>query len=225
MESSKTNRRNTAGIVLVILGLAFLADNFNLLHLPFNLISWKTILILIGIVALSLGEKNGFVPLIIGAVFLIIDDFANWRIDFSDLWPVFLIVVGILILLRQRRLSSSNILSTPQIDEVAIFGGIDKKVASEEFKGGKATAICGGAEIDLCQARLSNNQNVIDIFALFGGTTFKVPPDWTINISGLTVLFGGFADSRVVDPAKADPAKVLNIQGLILFGGGEIKNG
>ncbi len=225
MESSKSNRRNTAGIVLVILGLVFLAENLDLLHLPFNLISWKTILITIGVVLLALGERNGLVPLIIGGSFLVIDDIMYWNFNFRQLWPLFLVIIGVALLLRQRRAATGNILSTPQFDEVAIFSGIEKKVTSESFQGGKATAICGGADIDLRQANLSSETNVIDIFAMFGGTSFKVPSDWTINISQLTVLFGGFSDERVVDLTKADPKKVLNIRGLILFGGGEIKNG
>ena len=114
--------------------------------------------------------------------------------------------------------------NSPEIDGMAIFSGVEKQVTSQEFVGGRATAIFGGIDIDMRPATLSPNSNVIDLFTLFGGSVFKVPSDWTINISQLTVVFGAFENHRVIDKSQTDPNKVLHIKGLILFCGGEIKN-
>ncbi len=226
MDKQTTNRRNTAGIVLIIIGLAFLVRSLHFLNLPYYFFTWKTLLITIGVVALALGKKDGLIPLIIGATFFVLQDILHFYFSFKELWPVALILVGVFILLRHRNSDKfSNEIDSPRIDEVAIFSGLEKKVTAKDFTGGKTTAMFGGADIDLTQAVLSSGTNVIDIFAMFGGTTFKVPADWTINISQLTVVFGGFSDQRVTSIAKADPNKVLHIKGVILFGGGELKNG
>jgi len=226
MSDQSTNKRNVAGFVLIIIGVAFLIRNLDFIWIPHYLFSWKTLLITIGIVALALGKRDGFIPLIIGTVFLLVQDVFHLYISIREWWPLILVGLGLFILFRhQRKGRSRNDLDAPLIDEVAIFSGLEKKVTAQNFKGGKTTAICGGADIDLRNASLSSETNVIDIFAMFGGTSFTVPHDWTVNLSQLTVLFGGLSDERVNNRLDTDPNKVLYIKGLILFGGGELKNG
>ena len=59
---------------------------------------------------------------------------------------------------------------------------------------------------------------------MFGGGTFYVPADWSVN-TDVTAVFGGFSDKRRTSLETAtDPEKVLYIKGFVLFGGGEIKN-
>lgn len=225
MKNNEIRKRNWAGIVLVVLGLVFLLRNINLLPLPSVFFSWKALLMVIGIVGISLGKKEGFIPLIIGALFIFIYDILGlYYFSFRDLWPLALVLVGVAILMRHRRTSISSSADSPEIDGMAIFSGVEKQVTSQEFVGGKATAIFGGIDIDMRPATLSPKTNVIDLFTMFGGSVFKVPSDWTVNISQLTVVFGAFEDHRSIDQSTTDPNKVLNIRGLILFGGGELKN-
>ncbi len=225
MATNEVKQRNWAGIVLVILGLAFLLRNLHLLPLPGVFFSWKALLIVIGIVGISLGKKEGLVPLLIGALFIFIYDILGlYYFSFRDLWPLALVIVGIAILMRHR--SSSNNIQTDsnEIDGMALFSGVEKQVTSNQFEGGKVTAIFGGIDVDLRAATLSNQNNVVDLFTLFGGTEFRIPADWTVNMSQLTVLFGSFEDKRNIANTQTDPNKVLYIKGLILFGGGEISN-
>lgn len=225
MSNNEIKQRNWAGIVFVILGLVFLLRNIELLPLPSVFFSWKALLIVIGIVGISLGRKEGFVPLMIGALFIFIYDILGlYYFGFRDLWPLIFIVVGIALLLRHRRTRANSDPGNPGIDELALFSGVEKKVTSNQFKGGNVTAMFGGIDIDLSQTNLSDESNNIDLFTMFGGCEFKVPQDWTINVSQLTVVFGAFEDKRLIDKSKTDPNKVLFIRGLILFGGGEIKN-
>lgn len=225
MSRNEIKQRNWAGIVFVILGLVFLMRNINLLPLPPVFFSWKALLIVIGIVGIALGRKEGFIPIIIGALFIFIYDILGlYHFSFRDLWPLIFILVGIAILMRHRRSSTSSSGDERDIDEMALFSGVEKKVTSDKFEGGKVTALFGGIEIDLRQSQLSDAKNSIDLFTMFGGSEFRVPTDWTINVSQLTVVFGAFEDKRLIDKSNTDPNKVLNIKGLILFGGGEIKN-
>ncbi len=225
MANNEVKQRNWTGLVLVIIGLAFLLRNLHLLPLPSVFFSWKTLLIIIGVVGISLGKREGFIPLIIGALFILIYDILGLHyFHFRDLWPLILVLVGIALLMRHR--SSRGIRTdSNEIDGVAIFSGVEKQVTAQEFSGGKVTAAFGGINIDLRNATLSEQTNVIDLFTIFGGSEFRVPSDWTINVSQLTVLFGAFEDKRSTSPSQTDPNKVLYIKGLILFGGGEILNG
>lgn len=224
MANNEVKQRYWAGIVLVVIGLVFLLRNLHLLPLPSVFFSWKVLLIVIGVVGISLGRREGFVPLMIGALFIFIYDILGLHyFSFRDLWPLALVLVGIAILMRQR--SSKNIQSnSSEIDGIAMFSGVEKQVTSDQFEGGKVTAIFGGIELDLRSATLSSKNNVVDMLTLFGGTEFRIPADWTINMSQLTVLFGAFEDKRNVVNTPTDPNKVLYIKGLILLGGGEISN-
>ena len=225
MSSNQIKQRNWAGIVFVVLGLVFLLRNIHLLPLPPVFFSWKALLIVIGIVGISLGRKEGFIPLIVGALFIFIYDILGlYYFSFRDLWPLAFILVGLAIIMRHRKSQDSGSTNNQDIDEMALFSGVEKQVASDQFEGGKVTALFGGIDIDLRQSKLSDNKNVIDLFTMFGGSEFRVPQDWTVNVSQLTVVFGGFEDKRLIDTSKTDPNKELIIKGLIMFGGGEIKN-
>jgi predicted membrane protein len=225
MDNNKTKQRNWMGLVLVVLGLVFLLRNLHLLSLPSVFFSWKALLIVIGVIGISLGRKEGFIPLMIGALFIFIYDILGLSyFSFGELWPLGLVLVGIALLMRHRKSNLTADANSPEIDGMAIFSGIEKKVTSQEFAGGKATAIFGGIDIDMRSASLSPNSNVIDLLTLFGGSSFKVPSDWTVNVSQLTVVLGAFEDHRIIDKSQTDPNKVLHIKGIILFGGGEIKN-
>ena len=225
MSRNEIKQRNWAGIVFVVLGLVFLLRNIHLLPLPPVFFSWKALLIVIGVVGIALGRKEGFIPLIIGALFIFIYDILGlYYFSFKDLWPIAFILVGLALIMRHRRIASNPSNDDSFLDEMALFSGVEKQVASDRFQGGKVTALFGGMDLDLRQAQLSNQENVIDLFTMFGGSDFKVPADWTVNVSQLTVVFGGFEDKRLIDKSKTDPNKVLTIRGLIMFGGGEIKN-
>jgi len=97
-------------------------------------------------------------------------------------------------------------------------------VTSRNFRGGKVTNILGVGEYDLTQATLSGEKNVVDILTIMGGSSFIVPSDWNVRVE-VTPILGGFGDTRKKDPNTIpDPRKELFIKGLVIFGGGEIKN-
>ena len=103
------------------------------------------------------------------------------------------------------------------------FGGREIVVDSKDFKGGKLTAILGGSSIDLRNANLSEGENVLDIFTLFGGASLLVPQDWTIKVEVFSI-FGGFGDKRNSSvKVMPHPNKVLIVKGFVMFGGGDIK--
>ena len=110
------------------------------------------------------------------------------------------------------------------LDETAIFSGTKKSITSDNFKGGKITSIFGGSEIDLYNCKLAPGNNILEVTAIFGGSTLYIPRDWKVVVD-VTPIFGGFSDERRKDPSIVYPDdRKLIIKGVVLFGGGEIKS-
>ncbi len=230
------DKRSLLGFILVLVGSALLLRYLDLIpwDLPHYVFSWKSLLILLGIVLLT-SEKNkttGTILFVIGSVFLLADIFNQefWEVV-RFVIPLILIVAGVAILIRRQSYSKHEINKTGEndsadvINDVSVFGGGEKKILSQNFKGGQLTAIFGGSEIDFRKAKLADGVNAIDLLCIFGGVSMKIPEGWQVK-SEVNAIFGGFSDERSFmdhTPETTKPEKVLYIKGLVLFGGGEIK--
>jgi predicted membrane protein len=148
-------------------------------------------------------------------------------IDFSiwDLWPIFIIILGISLLRGARGRSSWRSREEPDSDSVvrgmAVLGGFSRKNSSKEFLGGELTAIMGGCELDLRNAAMKETEATIEIFALWGGVVVRIPEDWTVVVK-VSPIMGGVEDTSL--PPKDGPIKRLSITGFTIMGGAEIKN-
>jgi predicted membrane protein len=110
------------------------------------------------------------------------------------------------------------------LDAWALFGGAERLVTSEQFKGGKATALFGGIDIDLRQAGMADGEHSLDLTVLFGGIDVWVPRDWDVWVTG-SPIFGGIDDKRVTSRAAEITSKGrLHINAFVMFGGIDIKN-
>jgi predicted membrane protein len=175
-------------------------------------------------------RSGGIILLVIGTVFYIknvlnLIDFEFW----SVFWPGVLILAGVMIIFRHQldrhpekktSLNDENIM-----DELAVFGGGDRVITSQQFQGGKVTTIFGGLNFNMLKAKMAPGENVIDVFSLFGGMKLIVPEGWTVKIRVMS-FFGGFSDKhryRVPEPSN-DQGSQLIIKGTVIFGGGEIKS-
>lgn len=105
------------------------------------------------------------------------------------------------------------------IEVSAILGGFVRRVSSQHFRGGDINVIMAGCEIDLRQASIEG-EAVLNVFALCGGITIKVPPDWSVILQGTPIL-GGFEEKTIVPPHQH---KRLYVSGYAIMGGLEIRN-
>ena len=223
------------GIVLMFLGLFLIADMADIV--PWKLrdfiFTWQALLILLGIIFISNKESKGtgIILIAIGGFFLLPRFFElpyYWR---SLFWPSILIILGLVVIFGGRLHggkkavfgSNSRSSSEDYLDDVAIFGGGDRNVNSQQFKGGKITHIFGGSKYDFSRARLAPGENHLELVLAFGGTKLIVPEEWDIKIE-VTSVFGGFSDKRVRTIVERDREKTLVITGVNVFGGGEIVN-
>ncbi|MEP2024499.1 MAG: LiaF domain-containing protein [Reichenbachiella sp.] len=228
------DRSNLIGIVLVIIGGAFLLANFNILpvsieNLAFN---WKGIVLIIGLISLSTNKNKLPGILMVGiASYFILATFV-WQeyhinIGMSRIfWPGLMIAAGFMLLNKRKiefkRKSSGQ--SFDYLNDSNIMGGGEVKVMSEQFKGGQTSAVFGGASYDMTGSKLAEGHHVLEVLAVFGGFTFIVPSDWEVQLE-VTAIFGALVDKRkFVKPPESGTSKKLRIKGFVLFGGGEIKN-
>ncbi|AFN73605.1 putative transmembrane protein [Melioribacter roseus P3M-2] len=231
MQSHMTTRILT-GFILMVLGILFLLDNYGIMTLPEFIYSWEYLFILFGLMIFFLTRSKTA-----GLIFIGIGLF---KIA-PELWPLLLILLGVYILFRQggksnyhfgkkhrpHKSEQGGVKSEEEsgtIEEVSVFGGSSKNYYIDNFRGGNIVSIFGGSEINLTNCKLAEGDNTLDITIIFGGATLIVPPGWKIVVDVLPI-FGGFSDSRKKIPdSDFDEDKILYIKGIIIFGGGEIKN-
>lgn len=228
METPKFHGRVIIGILLILLGALFFLHNYGLLDFPYEYFTWEYFFILIGILFffLSRNKTAGVVFMAIGLFNLV-----------PELWPLLLVLIGLYIIFgrgscRHNKIFESTVETESStrsssgndfVESVNVFGGGNKVIHSDNFRGGNIVSIFGGSEINLSNCKLAKGENIIEVTAVFGGTTIIVPPDWKMEVDILPI-FGGFGDKRTKDPNKIFPDdRVLIIKGLVLFGGGEVK--
>ena len=136
------------------------------------------------------------------------------------LWPLALIAVGAWLLVRPRGPAADGD-AQDAVDVTVLFAGRRIVSSSRDFRGGTATAIFGGIELDLTGARTSGGAE-LEAVALFGGVEVTVPPGWRVLLDG-PAIFGGHENSV---PAPADPdAPTLRVRATAIFGGVEVAQG
>ena len=215
------------GIALLIIGALLFVERseifFFRFHLPWWVFSWHTFMIIIGVIILATTSNKtaGFVLIAIGGLTML----PNW-------WPLLLILLGLYLLTRGKN-STFNIPGTPsaatpddseRIEVVTVFGGCNKYLQSENFRGGTIFAAFGGSEINLYGCKLAEGTNFLDVTTIFGGSTITAPSDWNIQID-VTPIFGGVSDKRIKSPNIVyDNTRILVIKGATIFGGIDIKN-
>ena len=214
------------GLALIVAGTLFFLEEMRIVDNAWALVRyWPVVLIAAGIgkalfPGRSSGRFGGIVLAVIGA-WILAYDLEYIDVEFWDLWPLFLILIGVRLLTRGARRQLPEDSST--INAVAVLGGTQRNNTSQNFRGGDLMAIMGGCEIDLRNAKISESPAEIDVLTLFGGTEIRVPADWTISLKGLPIL-GALEDETHNSPDPDMPMQELVITGLVAFGGLSIKN-
>lgn len=220
------------GAMIAVVGVILLLSHLDLIRIGSLMRYWPMILVCFGIANLFTPSSRvwGAILLLVGAVFQL-NNLGILHEGIADLWPVIIIVVGLLLMWNAFRppvtvSSVSGDSSADVLNAVAIFGGCERRINSQHFCGGRSTSIFGGVELDFRDADMEGDEVTIEVNCVFGGIEIRVPPNWFVNSKSIPVL-GGYSDkTRRADTADAAARKVktLIITGAVVFGGVEISN-
>lgn len=220
------------GILVILLGALLLLDNLNVLDISGIWIWIPSLFILLGLWQLLVnGFRHWVGPLILvsaGGVFqLAALGYLSWELLGQLIWPVGLIVAGLLVILNRSRIGQdqrATIDSTDSVNVFAMFNGLSKQIQSTDFKGGELTAVFGGIELDLHQASIQTRPARLNVTAMFGGTEIRLPANWHVKLN-IIGLFGGSSDERRASTDKPEPGEAdLVISGLAMFSGVSVKS-
>lgn len=235
MKNASPQQRILLGAFILIIGVLSLVDNLNIFNTRNLLQFWPTVFIVLGALKIAQAKNNsGYLigtGLLAAGVLMTLQRLGFVSINMRELWPVFLIAGGLLIIFKGRSKESSPLIASEDlsgaakdrndssIDIVAVMSGNQGQISSADFRGGEITAIMGGVELDLRSASIQS-EAVLNMFAVWGGIVLKVPNDWTIVNNGVAIL-GGIDDKSV---PTMNSGKRLVITGYAIMGGIEIKN-
>jgi predicted membrane protein len=220
------------GGVIVFVGVALLLDHLGVVAIDGLWRFWPMILVLAGIVnILDECRRIWGVMLLAAGILLQLEALNLVRVTWELLWPVAVISVGLTLMwgsIKARKAGTGRVESPTgpgALNEMAIFSGVEKRVSSKNFTGGRLVAMFGGIEIDLWQANIEGEEAVLHVDAIFGGVEIRVPDTWIVSSEGQGI-FGGYSDSTHQRPVSdgSQPQKTLIIRGMALFGGVEIRN-
>jgi len=103
---------------------------------------------------------------------------------------------------------------------VNIFSGSERSGEWRVAKEIKSVSIFGGCDIDFSEAIFTQREVTVKVFCLFGGVDIYVPENVKV-VTKAFCIFGGL-DNKAPSSDCSD-APTLVIEGLVIFGGVDIK--
>lgn len=240
VQNSRSKKGIVTGLVIIGFGVVLLLRKMDV-YIPDWIFSWQTLLIFIGLmigISSDFRKPASWILMVIGTVFLINDMFYIPFQIREFFWPIAIIVVGLIVIVRPRGkhkqwnaesysgdyvkkdTSGFDADRSNRLDSVSIFNSSKKRVVAKDFQGGETVSIFGGTEINLLQADFEHHIT-IDCVAIFGGLKLIVPPNWEIQ-NNITGVMGGVEDKRTSAVEVVPDNKRLILTGAVVFGGMDI---
>lgn len=218
------------GVVMVLAGTVVLLDHMGIISSDRLWRFWPALLIGVGAFKFfqECNRVFGAILMMLGGV-LLLNNLGYTRLSWWDVWPIALIAAGIALMWSRFELPRRPIASPAgpnSIHEYSLFGGVERRVHSNQFTGGSVTALFGGVEVDFRTADIEGEEAVLYIEAVFGGIEITVPDQWTVVYEGQSI-FGGFSDETrppLPDVPGAKPKRRLILRGRAVFGGIVVKS-
>ena len=224
----KNNKSIMWGIILVIVGIIFGLNSFNIIDINLFFPGWWTLFIIVPCIISLFNNKDktgSIIGIIIGILLLL---GANDIIDYNLIWklifPLIIIVVGLSLIFKDcfndkinKRVKDITYEKNEEI--TAVFSGEDISFKNRIFTGGNLTSIFGGINCDLREAKIKNDV-IINAYSVFGGTDILVPDNIKVSVSS-TSFFGGVDNKKKNNDSTSDITIYVNA--ICIFGGVDIK--
>lgn len=208
------NKRNLFwGILLIVVGILFLGRNMDWWDFSIFFDGWWTLFLIVPSI-ISLIRREGiatsFLVLVLGILMLLAcQEVIEWNTIWKVFVPVIIIVVGLSILLGNKKVRKSK---SNAKEYFALFSSVEERIGKIESDF-KVTSIFGGVELDLRDVKLDRDL-VIDCFTLFGGIDIRLPENVKVEVNGLPI-FGGVENKYHNNDAKV----TVYINHTTIFGG------
>jgi lia operon protein LiaF len=155
-----------------------------------------------------MGTRNhtsigGIILVGLGILFLLDTlDIASFGHLIATWWPLILVIIGINILMRQREEKREKIgdvadtifndsthdVNSNSISYSNVFGDLDVKVKSNEFKGGFISTTFGDSHIDLSESVMVDGESLLRIDGVFGDVHLLPPKNCGVMVTAKTVF-------------------------------------
>jgi predicted membrane protein len=232
-----------AGIILIVLGTLFLLGHMGYVDTGRLWKFWPLIIVVVGLVKFfkERSHVGGAITVVIG-VLLLLNQLGYLQLSWGSMWPLILIAAGIAMIWSRFEMPKfpappvdagiagmgtvSGTSSYETLNEYALFGGIERRMHTNSFRGGSIVSVFGGVEVDFLSADIEGQEAVIYVEAIFGGIELRVPERWKVVFQGQSI-FGGYSDETrppLADALGTTPRKTLILRGKAVFGGINVKN-
>ncbi len=243
------------GMAVLVAGGFLLMQNMDMSPLAEHVEFWKLwplVLIFLGLGQLiqpreSRNVCTGLIVFSIGGYFML-TNLELIDMAFTRMWPVALIIIGVLFLYRAFVPSKGSCFSGSCGDSDRgngfgdgrnkVFadnkGNIDSdfidmslalsssvhRVTSKSLTGGRLNAVMGNIELDLWDADFKGNSLTMEAAGVMSNIELSVPRDWEVTVHGSPML--GSIENKTVPPVAA--RKKLVVKGSAVMGVVLVKN-
>jgi predicted membrane protein len=231
--------RGASGVVLgatiIAIGVLLLLDNLGIMP-PVNLGDyWPVILIAFGLARLTNTSSPSSLiwggAITAAGALLLLNNLKLIYFPVHLFWPVLVIAFGASMLFRaaeaHRYVGTAPggvACNGPSCNSWSVFGGVERRIETDDFQSAYISAIFGGVKLDLRRAQIKQGRAIIDVNAVFGGVEMMVPENWSVVVEA-TGVFGGIEDkTRPPQQTPGQPNPVLVVTGAAAFGGVSIAN-
>lgn len=215
------------GIAIIVVGVLFTLDNLGIASAGEVLRWWPVVLIGYGASRLFGFSRrpnlSAGLLFTLGGAWMLLHNLGLISVGLGVLWPLLLVLVGISMVsaaTRRRRVEPEG-LPGAGLNAFAFWSSNERRIVSSDFRGGEVTAVMGGHDIDLRNARITDGPATLDLLVWMGGVDLFVPEDWQVTNQAVVVM-GAIQDQTRSRPAE--PKGHLILHGLVLMGAVEIKN-
>jgi predicted membrane protein len=224
MGGNKLTTSMFAGGAVILFGVLMLLEQFG--YIPshwFNF--WAVVLCMLGIFQMIQAQRwssrvwGAF--LLVAGFALELNSLGKTNLHLAKTWPIFIIVMGVIILIQAMEKPGSMAGSlSPHFSLLSCMGGGEFKIRAKNFRGGTATALMGGFDIDLREADMEGDTAAVTLNAFMGGGVLRVPETWAVQLRGSMIMGGNSLKVR----EAVVPQKTLFVEGMSVLGGFEIRN-
>lgn len=222
------------GLVFILIGIALGGAVLNFWDFRLFFDGWWTLFIIIPcLLSLFHARRLQFAPfagLIVGVLLLFSQQgYFDGRLIWRMLLPILLLLLGLQIIFHNAFRPGPNPIQQEPIraenkaggfcNLAAVFSGREEHFTGS-FTGASLTAVFGGIELNLREAKIETDVN-ISVTAVFGGVDIDLPQGVRAQVIS-TPIFGG-VENKAGGLMSDTNSPVVYIDAMCVFGGVDIK--